>query len=252
MLLTGDKTDYQIQAMREGGKILASIFKDLEAYTQPGMNELDIDAWVDKQIRSYGATPTYREPEVDFNGSICISVNEELIHGLPKDNVLENGDKVSYDLTITYKGMKTDSAFTMIVGEQPKGAIKHLINTTNRSLYAGIDVIKDGVRTGDIGSAVEEVLVAGKLGVIREYVGHGIGESMHMPPEVPNYGNKNSGVVLRAGDTICIEPMASLGQPKTTVDQDSWTVSMSDGSLCAHFEHTVLITETGYEILTTL
>jgi methionyl aminopeptidase len=249
---TGVKTAQQLQAMRDGGKIMAQIYKELRDFVHPGLNELEIDAWVAAKIHEYGATPTYKDPDVNFPGVICISVNDELVHSPPADYDLETGDKVSFDLTITYKGMKVDSAFTMIVGEPAKGAVKHLLATTEDSLYAGINVLKNGVKTGDIGAAVEKVLNAGKLGIIREYVGHGIGAEMHMPPNIPNYGTAGTGVVLKTGDTICIEPMASLGKEPTYVTDDGWTVAMKDGSLCAHFEHTVLITDDGYEILTQL
>jgi methionyl aminopeptidase len=150
--------------------------------------------------------------------------------------------------------MKTDAAFTMIVGEEPKGAKKHLVSVTERSLYAGIDAITGrGTHAGDIGAAVEKVLTDGKLGVIRELVGHGVGQSMHMEPEIANYGKKGSGALLQPGDTIAIEPMATLGGERiVTEDFDGWTISTRDGSLAAHFEHTVLITENGAEILTQL
>ena len=138
----------------------------------------------------------------------------------------------------------------MVVGEEPRGAIKHLITTTERSLYAGIDAIKGPVYTGDIAAAIEKVLRDGKLGVIRELVGHGVGLKMHMPPDVPNYGVKGSGVLLRPGETIAIEPMATLGSEKIIELDDGWTFATRDGSLAAHFEHTVLITESGTEILT--
>lgn len=251
-MLTGKKTPAELQAMRDGGKIIAQIFAELKEFTQPGLNELEIDDWVDKKIKSYGAYPTYKEPDVNFPASICISVNEELIHGIPEDNILEVGDKVSYDLTITYKNMKLDSAFTMIVGEEPKGAKKHLLSLTSSSLYDGISVLRSGVKVGDLSSKIEQTLMAGKLSIIREYVGHGIGVKMHMPPDIPNYGRKNTGPILETGETICIEPMASLGKDKTYIKSDGWTVAMKDGSLPAHFEHTVLITETGAEILTKL
>ncbi|GHU09660.1 methionine aminopeptidase [Alphaproteobacteria bacterium] len=251
-MLTGLKTPEQLQAMRDGGKILARILAELKEYTKPGLNELEINDWVAKKITGYGATASYLEDEVAFPGVICISVNQELVHSPPTDYVLEEGDVVSYDLTITYHGMHTDSAFTMIVGREPKGVEKQLLSTTERSLYAGIEVLKPGTRIGDIGAAVEAVLNAGKLGIVREYVGHGIGVEMHMDPSVPNYGTKGTGGVLSAGDTICIEPMASLGKEKTFIEDDGWTVSMKDGSLSAHFEHTVLVTSDGYEILTKL
>jgi methionyl aminopeptidase len=214
------------------------------------LNELEVNDWVAEKIKKYGAEPSYLEEEVKFPGVICVSVGSELVHSPPTGYVLEEGDKVSYDLTIKYKGMHTDSAFTMIVGRAPRGAEKQLLSVTEKSLYAGIEVVKPGARIGDISAAVEAVLSAGKLGIIREYVGHYIGTSMHMLPNVPNYGTKGTGEMLRAGDTLCIEPMSSLGKERTFVDGDGWTVSMRDGSLCAHFEHTVLVTDDGYEILT--
>ena len=248
------KTPEQIQAMREGGKILASILNDLKQYVQPGMSELSINSWVEKQIAAHGATPTYREPVPNFPGVICISVNEQIVHSVPSDYELEKGDVVSFDLVITYKRMKTDAAFTMVVGEEPNGASKHLISVTERSLYAGIDAIKGrGTHTGDIGAAVEKVLTDGKLGVIRDLVGHGVGLAMHMKPDVPNYGAKGSGTILQPGDTIAIEPMATLGGEKIVTEEfDGWTISTRDGSIAAHFEHTVLVTEDGAEILTSL
>lgn len=249
---TGVKTSEQIQAMRECGKILATIYDDLKSYVQAGMTELEIDAWVEGEIKRHGAVATYKTSEVNFPNVICISTNDEIVHGIPTDYILEKGDIVSFDLVITYKGMKTDSAFTMIVGEQPSGIKKHLLNTTERSLYAGIDAIKGPTYTGDIGAAVEKVLRDGKLGIVRELVGHGVGIEMHMPPDVPNYGKKGTGVLLKPGDTIAIEPMATLGKERIKTDRDGWTIRSADGSLAAHFEHTVLITETGAEILTRL
>jgi methionyl aminopeptidase len=246
------KTPAEIEAMREGGKILATIFKDLREYVKPGLSELEIDDWVGREIKSHGAIATYRTPEVNFDGSICISINDEIVHGLPSDYVLKQGDIVSFDLVITYKGMKTDSAFTMIVGDKPTGAIKHLLSLTERSLYAGIDAIKGPTRTGDIGYAVEKVLAGGKLGIIRELVGHGVGYEMHQAPEVPNYGKAGTGVMLMPGDTIAIEPMATLGGEAIVTKEDGWTIATRDGSMSAHFEHTVMVTENGVEILTRL
>ena len=245
------KTDEQIQAMRDGGRILGTILADLKKFVQPGMNGLEVDAWVEKEIKKHGATPTYKEPVPDFPGVICISVNEALVHGIPTDYVFEQGDIVGFDLVITYQGMKTDSAFTMMIGQEPSGAIKHLLNLTERSLYAGIDAVKGtGTHIGDIGAAVEKVLHEGKLGIIRDLVGHGVGNEMHMPPNVPNYGKKGTGGILRAGDTIAIEPMATLGGEGIYTDKsDGWTISTRDGSLSAQFEHTILITEDGCEIL---
>lgn len=249
-LITGEKTPEQIQAMREGGKILAQIFDDIRGYVRSGLTEHDIDKFVGTKIKEYGASATYKTSEVNFPGAICISTNEEIVHGVPSSYVLRKGDVVSFDLVITYKDMKTDSAFTMVVDEQPKGAVKHLLSATERSLYAGIDAIKGPVYTGDIGAAIERVLKDAKLGIVRELVGHGVGLKMHMPPDIPNYGRKGTGVLLKPGDTIAIEPMATLGGEGIIELDDGWTYATRDDSLAAHFEHTVLITESGAEIIT--
>lgn len=249
---TGVKTPRQIEAMRGGGKLLATIFDELKKRIEPGVSELELDAWIEKEIKALGAIATYKTAEVKFPNVICISVNEQIVHGIPTEYVLEKGDIASFDLVIEYKGMKTDAAFSVVVGEKPAGAKKHLLTYTERSLYAGIDAIKGPVYTGDIGAAIEKVLNEGKLGIIRQLVGHGVGFEMHMPPEIPNYGHKGTGVLLNPGDTIAIEPMATLGGEKIITEDDGWTISTRDGSLAAHFEHTVLVTETGAEILTTL
>lgn len=245
------KTPEQIEAMRAGGRILAQIFTDIRGYVHAGMTEKEVDAFVAQRITEYGAEATYKTPEVNFPASICISTNDEIVHGVPTDYAFQAGDVVSFDLVITYQGMKTDSAFTMVVDEEPSGAVKHLLTYTERSLYAGIEAITGPVHTGTIGAAVEKVLRKGKLGIITDLVGHGVGLEMHMPPEVPNFGKAGRGVLLQPGDTIAIEPMATLGSPRIYTDRsDGWTILARDGSLAAHFEHTVLITETGAEILT--
>lgn len=246
------KTDSQIQAMREGGQILAQIFAELRQQVKPGVTGTELDEFVASRIKHYGAEATYKTSEVNFPAAICISVNDQIVHGIPTDDELSTGDVVGFDLVIAYKGMKTDSAFTMVVGEQPRGAIKHLLTHTERSLAEAIAAIAGPCTTGDIGASVELVLKKAKLGVIRELVGHGVGLEMHMPPEVPNWGRAGSGVQLRVGDTIAIEPMATLGGEKIRTEDDGWTISTRDGSLAAHFEHTILITETGAEILTKL
>jgi methionyl aminopeptidase len=218
------------------------------------MTGIEADAWVDAEIKRLGAEATYKTAEVGFPGVICISVNDAIVHGVPTDDPFKTGDVVGFDLVITYKGMKTDSAFTAVIGEEPSGAVKHLVKSTERSLYAGIDAIKgEGTRIGDISAAVEKVLTDAGLGIVKELVGHGVGTSMHMPPEVPNYGAAGSGPILKAGDTIAIEPMASLSDGRIRGPlEDDWTYASKDGSIAAHFEHTVLITKTGAEILTTL
>lgn len=242
----------KIAAMREGGQILGRLLSDLKEYVKPGMSEKEIDKWVRTEVVKRGAQVAYDFLPEKFPGAICISVNEELVHGAPTDYELEEGDKVSFDMVIRYKGYYTDSAFSMLVGDTGSPAVKRMISVTESALYEGIEQVKPGAHLGDIGCAVEKVLRKGKLGVIENYVGHFIGKSMHEDPMVPNYGRKGTGYELKIGDTLCIEPMSSLGKPKNHVrqDEDGWTVVMNDGSVGCHFEHTVLVTEDGYEILT--
>ena len=247
-----EKTAAEIQAMRDGGKILAELLRDLRGQVKPGVSEKELDAWVESEIKKRGAIATYKTSEVNFPAAICISTNEQIVHSIPSNYILQDGDVVSFDLVITYKNMKTDSAFTMVVGDKPNGAKKHLLQATEQSLYAGIDAIKGPVRIGDISAAIEKVLKDAKLGIVRELVGHGIGHEMHDGIEIPNYGKKGTGGLLKPGDTIAIEPMATLGGEKISTEDDGWTISTWDGSLAAHFEHTVLITNDGAEILTTL
>ena len=250
---TPEKLQQKITAMREGGKILGNLLKDLRAYVKPGMTGKEIDNWVRKQIIKRGAEVAYDRLDEEFPGAICISVNDELVHGAPKDEPLEAGDKVSFDLDILYKGYYTDSAFTMIVGgaRAASPAVRQMISTTESSMWEGIEQVKPGAHIGDISAAVEKVLRKGHLGVIENYVGHGIDVEMHDKPEVPNYGKKGHGYKLVEGDTICIEPMSCLGKPGNYTDKnDHWTVKMKDGSIACHCEHTVLVTSDGHEVLT--
>ena len=245
------EVDKKISAMREGGKILGNLLKDLKEYVKPGMTGKQIDTWVRKEIVKRGAEVAYDMLDDKFPGAICISVNDALVHGIPTDEPLEEGDKVSFDLDIYYKGYFTDSAFTMIVGQHASPAVKKMLSVTEASMWEGIEQVKPGARIGDIGHAVEQVLRKGHLGVTENYIGHGIGKTMHELPEVPNYGKKHRGYKLVEGDTICIEPMCCLGKPSNYVDKASgWTVRMKDGSIGCHFEHTILVTKDGYEILT--
>ena len=241
----------KIEAMREGGQILGGLLRDLKESVKPGRTGFQIDAWVRSEIIRRGAGVAYDMLEEKFPGAICISVNDTLVHGAPTAEPLEVGDKVSFDLDIYYKGYFTDSAFTMLVGGEGSPAVKKMMSVTESAMWEGISKVREGVHLGDIGYAVEKVLRAGKLGVIENYVGHGIGKEMHEEPEVPNYGKRGHGYVLRAGDVICIEPMSCLGKPANYVDKENnWSVRMKDGSVGCHFEHTVLVLPDGYEVLT--
>ena len=250
MLITGRKSTAELEAMRECGKILATIFHEIREYVHAGMSEKEVDAFTESRIHHYGATPTYREPEVDFPGVICISTNHQVVHGIPTEYVFKKGDLVSFDMVITYKGMKTDAGFCMVVDEEPTGDVKRLIDYTERALYAGISAIQGPTKVGDISAAIEEMLNEGRLGIVRELVGHGVGFKMHMPPDIANYGVAGTGPLLKPGDTIAIEPITTLGGEAIFQEDDGWTISTKDGSLSAYAEHTVLVTKDGCEILT--
>jgi methionyl aminopeptidase len=247
--------DEQIKSARICGRKMAEIFAELRPLVTPGKTTKELDLLVEKNILAKGCKVAYHDPKVNFPGSICISVNDEIVHGVPDATVLAKGDVVKFDLVIDYKGVKTDSAFTMVVGEEPTGAKKHLLSATEKALYAGIDAIKAGpVRIGDITYAIEKVLRKGHLGIIRELAGHGIGTAQWQDPDVPNDGlGRGEGPLVPVGYMIAIEPMAVLGKPAIYLDdEDGWTYHMRDGSLGAHFEHTVLITSNGAEIMTKL
>lgn len=251
-LITKRKSIEQLDAMREGGRILATIFEEIKQFTRAGVTEKEIDKFTEDRIKHFGATSAYKEPMVNFPGVICISTNDEVVHAIPTDRVLQKGDLVSFDMTIRYKGMCTDSGFCMVVDEEPTGEVKRLIDYTERALYAGISAICGPTRVGDISHAIEKVLRDGHLGIVEELVGHGVGFQMHMAPDIANYGVAGTGPLLRPGDTIAIEPITTLGRADIAQLDDGWTISTIDGSLSAYAEHTVLVTKNGYEILTQL
>ncbi len=244
------KTPEQIAAQRAGGKKLAQILQAVREFTAPGRTGLEINDFTHTKIKQQGAEAAYAKEAPDFPGVICISKNNAILHGVPDAEPLLVGDKVSFDLTISYQGMDVDAAFTMIVGRGPNALEKHLLISTEQAFWAGVKGLQAGQTTGDIGSRVERVLKKANLGIITDFVGHGIGATMHEAPEVPNYGRPGTGERLVAGQTICIEPMASLASPKIKIAADGWTVLLNN--LGCHYEHTVLLLETGCEVLTTL
>lgn len=252
MMQTKVKTKAEIEAMRESGRMLATVLQTLKAQLQPGMSTKDLALIAASELKSLGGQPSFLGYQ-GFTDVICISVNAEVVHGIPKpDHIIQAGDIVGMDFGVTYRGMVTDGAISVIAGGTAlKPAHQQLVIETERSMLAGIATLHDGVRTGDIGAAVEAVLDKGKYGIVRDLVGHGVGHELHEDPNIPNYGRANTGPWLQAGMTIAIEPMATLGTDRVYVADDGWTIVTQDGSWSAHFENTVLITEDGAEILTT-
>jgi len=244
------KTDQEIEIMRTGGQMLATIMQDLVKKVEPGITPKDISAIAAREIKNKGMQPVVLGYD-GFPDVICISVNEDIVHGVPGKSALKKGDVLKLDLTLGYKGYVTDHALTVVVGGSPNKDVERLINGTKKALDMAISAIRgDGTRVGDISEAAQKILEQNKLGIIRDLVGHGIGQNIHEEPNVPNYGLAGTGPILPAGATICIEPMASLGDWHIKVAKDGSTIAMADGSLGAHFEHTVLITDDGAEILT--
>lgn len=249
-MMTRVKTESEIKNIRESGRMLATVHAAIRKYVEPGVSERDVAQLAAREIKALGGIPSFKGYQ-GFPDVICISVNDAVVHGIPSDRIIKEGDIASFDFGVTYNGMITDSAFSMVVGEG-NTRLHQLVSITEQSMMAGIETLKDGVKTGDIGAAVEAVLAAHKYGIVRELVGHGVGHNLHESPDIPNHGRAGTGVTLEAGMTIAIEPMANLGTERIVIDSDGWTIRTADGSPSAHFEHTILITEAGYEILTKL
>ncbi len=251
-MYTRVKTASEITNMRESGRILATVLQALRDEVKEGVTTKELSDMAMKHVKKLGGEPAFYGYQ-GFPEAICISVNDEIVHGIPRtETVIKNGDIVSLDFGVNYKGMITDSAISVICGGVAPKPVADLVKYTEQSLMEGLAVIKDGCFAGDIGFAVEKVLNKHGYGIIRDMVGHGVGHAVHEDPNIPNYGRKGSGAKLVAGMTIAVEPMATLGGERISVDSDEWTIRTADGSLAAHFEHTVLITEDGYEILTQL
>jgi len=244
------KSPREIAIMCEAGRLVAQAHEIVREMLKPGITTLEIDRKVEAFIRAQNAEPSFKGYH-GYPASTCISINEELVHGIPGDRRIEEGDIVSVDIGVYYKGYHGDSAWTYAVGAISPVA-QRLLEVTERSLYAGIEQAQPGNRLSDIGHAIQQVVESAGFSVVREYVGHGIGREMHEDPQVPNYGEPGRGPRLRPGMTLAIEPMVCVGDWRTRVLADKWTVVSADGSLTAHFEHTIAITEDGPEILTVL
>lgn len=247
-MYTKVKTIQEIEAIRESGRILSLCLEEISKNIIKGSSGSEVSELAKKLLKDMGGEPAF----LNFHGYpdvICVSINDQVVHGIPNSKAFNEGDIVSFDFGVKYKGMITDAARTVIVGVGDSRK-KKLVNVTEQALLEGVKIIKDGVRVGDISYEIEKILKKGNLGIVRDLVGHGVGHELHEEPNIPNYGKKGEGALLVKGMTIAVEPMATLGGESIHLESDGWTVATADGSLSAHFEDTILITENGYEILT--
>jgi len=244
------KSDEELKIMREAGRVVAEVLAILKEEAKAGVVVKDLDKIVRKEYARRGVTPTflgYGSPP--YPATVCVSINDDLVHGIPGDRVIQDGDIVSIDLGATYKGFVGDSAITFGVGEITPEA-QRLIDVTRESLWRGIRAARPGERLGVISNAIGTYIESEGYGVVRQYVGHGVGRKMHEDPQVPNYGPADRGPILKRGMVLALEPMVTIGDYATKVLADNWTVATADGSLCAHFEHTIAITDGEAEVLT--
>jgi len=242
------KSEKEIELMREAGRILSLVHNELKEYVKPGISTLDINKKAEELIRSYNCIPSF----LNYNGfpaSICVSINEQVVHGIPnKKVILQDGDIVSLDAGVIYKGYQSDAARTWGVGEISTEA-KQLIEVTRNSFYHGIKYAKAGNHLNDISSAIQEYVESFGYSVVRDLVGHGIGTKLHEEPQIPNFRQKRRGIKLEPGMTFAIEPMVNIGRYDVYWEDDDWTVVTADGSLSAHYENTILITDGEPELL---
>lgn len=246
-MITVKKPD-DFARMRRAGIVVAQVHAAIREAAAPGVSLLDLEAIAARIIDEGGCTSNF----LNYHGypaTTCLSVNDQIVHGIPSNRVLEEGDILSLDAGAIFEGWHADAAISFGIGEVTP-EVAQLLDVTERAMWAGIDVTRHGVRLGDIGAAVAAVAAPHGYGVVREYTGHGIGRQMHEDPQVPNYGTAGRGMRLKAGMAICIEPMFNLGSHETRVLDDHWTVVTADGSLSAHFEHTIAITPDGPRVLT--
>jgi len=240
----------EIEKARASNRIVAEVLSRLRERIKPGVKTKDLDKFAEEIAEKRGAQPAFKGYR-GYPHSLCISINEEVVHGMPSKRVLQEGDIVSLDFGIYYQGFYGDSAITLPVGKVSEKALR-LMQVTERSLYAGIEQARAGNRLGDISAAVQTVVEDAGFSVVRDFVGHGIGRNLHEEPQIPNFGKKGRGIELKSGMILAIEPMVNEGEYKVRVLADGWTVVTRDGSLSAHFEHSVVITDNGPDILSGL
>ncbi|MGH2672007.1 MAG: type I methionyl aminopeptidase [Actinomycetota bacterium] len=244
------KSAEEIAKMRRAGRIVAGTIDRVVAAVRPGIPTSALDAVAEAYIREQDATPSFKGYK-GFPASICVSINDEVVHGIPSPKrVLAEGDILSLDFGAIWEGFHADSAITMFVGDPPSAEAEKLVRATEEALEAGISQIGPGARLSDIGAAVQQVAEGAGFSVVREYVGHGIGRNLHEDPQIPNYGDPGRGPLIKPGLVVAVEPMVNIGGWETRVLADDWTVVTEDGSISAHFEHTIAVTEDGREVLT--
>ncbi len=242
------KTAQEIELLRDVGKILAEIVEDLKRSLKEGITTREVDQCAEKLIRQRGVLPAFKGYR-GFPGCVCVSVNEEVVHGVPGNRLLRTGDIVSLDVGIIHKGYYSDTALTVGIGTI-RDALKKLLDVTSQSLYKGIAQARGGNHLSDISHAIQTFVEANHFSIVRDFVGHGIGKKLHEDPEIPNFGPAHNGPVINEGMVFAIEPMVNMGTWQTRILEDGWTVVTQDGAPSAHFEHTVAITANGPEILT--
>jgi methionyl aminopeptidase len=257
------KSRTEVDKMRQAGRVVAEVLALIEAELRPGVTTGHLDRLAERHIRAVGAIPSFkgylgggkydtkgRNPRA-FPGSTCISIDSEVVHGIPGERTVRDGSLVSVDVGAILDGWHGDAARTFVVGDVPD-AVRRLVDATRLAMMAGINAAQPGGRVGDISAAVEDVGRAGGYGIVKPFVGHGIGTEMHQEPNVPNYRTGSRGPELQPGICLAIEPMFTLGSGEVHVERDGWTVSTADGAMAAHFEHTIAVTDAGPEILTTI
>ena len=242
------KSDREIAIMRQAGRIVATVLELLKLQLRPGMKTKELDVIVAGELEKLGAKPSFKGYR-GFPANLCVSVNDEIVHGIPGERILDEGDIVSLDLGAIYMGFQGDAALTVGIGKVSPQA-KELMETTEGALKAGIAAAYPEARLGDISAAIQNYAESRGYSVVREYTGHGIGREMHEEPQIPNFGLPGTGPVLKRGMTLAMEPMVNIGDWLTRLGDDHWTVLTADGSLSAHFEHTIAITDAGPEVLT--
>ena len=242
------KSDSEINTMRQAGKIVAEVLRKISEQVKPGMKTKELDIIAERELEKTGATSSFKGYR-GFPANLCVSVNDEIVHGIPGERTLNEGDIVSLDFGVIYEGFQGDAAVTVPVGEVSPEA-RRLIEATRESLERGISAARAGATLGDVCSAIQKHAEAKGYSVVREYTGHGIGRDMHEDPQIPNYGIPGTGPVLKKGMTLALEPMLNIGGAGTRVAQDRWTVLTADGTLSAHFEHTIAVNDNEPEVLT--